>query len=293
MRAGSFADHRAGGVSVVAGAVMNERTALSRRQRLKRVAEKGGIDSIAPLWKPVAVRAYRQKFAREAAYRKWCETVGWQAVTKHWGSHDLLEGEFERLHVASQLYEITETLRRRIGDLGDRRVLDAGASDGLFLRRIGARNGVGLNFLEECVGQIEADGYEARLGDIEQTPFDDNEFPIVICCETLEHVPNPIAALNELGRICGGRIYLTIPWLPRTRITARSEGWPLVEGHIFEFSSTDFVRIMTHSNLRIVHRQLVQVFPEPKNPLWQVWLRLLMYPNFFPKLQYYELEPIS
>ena len=35
----------------------------------------------------------------------------------------------------------------------------------------------------------------------------------VICCETIEHVPNPLAAVLELGRVLrpGGRLFLTTP----------------------------------------------------------------------------------
>jgi SAM-dependent methyltransferase len=265
--------------------------ANSLRQRLKHALQPIGIQSSDALWKPLALRAYREKLARDAGYRDWCETVGWRAVHEHWGAHDLAEGEFSRLHLSSQLYEITEMLRRRIGPVGATPVLDAGASDGLFLARIGSSEGVGLNLLEECAAKIAADGYKACVADVERMPFEDRSFPIVICCETLEHVPNPIAALNELARVCAGRIYLTIPWLLRTRISARPAGWPRVESHIFEFSESDFTRVLSHASVNLVYRDQVQVFPEPRNPLTSAWLRLLMYPNFFPRLQYYELEP--
>jgi SAM-dependent methyltransferase len=277
----------------MSGQPAGDRVPLTPRQRLKRLAATGGVDSIAPLWKPIALGLHRRKLARDAAYRQWCETVGWQAVAEHWGPHDLLADEFSRLHVASQPYEITELLKRRIGELRDNRVLDAGASDGLFLRRIGARNGAGINLLEQCVARIREDGYEAWVGNVERMPFDDRSFPIVLCCETLEHVPNPIAALNELSRVCSGRIYLTIPLVSRTRISARPRGWPDAESHIFEFSEGDFARVVSHAGVRVVHQDRVQVFPEPSNPLVQLWLRLLMYPNYFPRLQYYELEPVA
>lgn len=263
------------------------------RQRLKRVAGLAGVRSSAPLWMPIAVRAHRRKLAQQPAYREWCETVGWPAVARHWGEHDPISGEFSRLHLASQLYEITELLRRQIGPARELRVLDAGASDGLFLSRIEAGpEAVGLNLLPHCVDQIGADGYRGVVGDIERMPFEDDAFDVVICCETLEHVPNPILTLNELARVCAGRIHLTIPWVPRTRTNGRPPGWPEVESHIFEFSRTDFERVVTHANVRIAHRDLVPVFPEPRNPLTQAWLRLVMYPNFFPRLQYYELEPL-
>lgn len=261
------------------------------RQRAKRLLSEIGIDSIDRFWKPLALRLHRRKLAADTDYRQWCESAGWSAITAHWGEHDLVEDEFVRLHVASQLFEVTELLRRRIGPVEERSVLDAGASDGLFLQRIEAENAVGINLLQECVDKVAAAGYRAVLADIEQLPFEDRAFDIVLCCETLEHVPNPVATLNELARVCRGRIHLTIPWLRRTRISPRPAGWPMVEGHIFEFAPADFSRILSHADVRLVDKGFVQVFPEPRNPLLQAWLSVLMYPNFFPRLQYYELEP--
>ncbi len=269
----------------------DQATAARPRQRAKRLLSQIGIGSADFLWKPLALRRHRDKLASDADYRLWCESAGWSAITAHWGEHDLLSDEFVRLHVASQLYELTELLRRRIGPVGARSVLDAGASDAFFLRRIGAEDAVGINLLQECVDKIAAGGYRALLADIERLPFDDRAFDIVLCCETLEHVPNPITTLNELARVCRGRIHLTIPWLRRTRISARPAGWPMVEGHIFEFAPADFNRILSHADVRVVNQGLVNVFPEPGNPLLQAWLSMLMYPNFFPRLQYYELEP--
>lgn len=59
----------------------------------------------------------------------------------------------------------------------------------------------------------------------------------------MEHVPNPVRALNELARVCRGRIHLTIPWIPHTRITARPSNGPHVESHIFDFSEGDFLNL--------------------------------------------------
>jgi SAM-dependent methyltransferase len=208
----------------------------------------------------------------------------------HWGNGSVTN-ELDRTHLASQLYELSETLRRRIGPPEGARVLDAGASDGFFLSRLGVRWGVGVNFLPACARKIHADGYEACLADIEKLPFADKSFDYVVCCETLEHVVNPIHTLNELARVCRQRIFLTVPWLPATRINPRPSGWPQVESHVFEFSEADFMKILTHARVRLRYRESVQVFPEPRNPILQWWLGIWMYPSYFPKLQYYELEP--
>jgi len=263
----------------------------SWRRRLQPVAARFGITSTAVFWRGLALRAYQRKLRTNAAFRQWRDTEAHRWVPQHWG-HEVVEGEFEQLHLAWQLYELTETLRQRVGDVGNARVLDAGASDGFFLARLGAKRGVGLNFLEKCAQKIRADGFPACLGDLEELPFGDKAFDYVICCETIEHVCNPVQALNELARVCARRIYLTIPWLPRTRVNNRPPGWPEVESHVFEFSESDFAKVLSHTRLRVVYRDRVQVFPEPRNPLTQWWLKQWMYPSFFPKLQYYELEPL-
>ena len=49
--------------------------------------------------------------------------------------------------------------------------------------------------------------------DAVQLPFDDQRFDIVISCEMIEHLPDPVAALREMARVCspGGLLYLTTP----------------------------------------------------------------------------------
>ena len=49
--------------------------------------------------------------------------------------------------------------------------------------------------------------------DITDIPVGDNFFDVVICTEVLEHLPNPIAALQELSRVTksGGKLIVTAP----------------------------------------------------------------------------------
>jgi SAM-dependent methyltransferase len=46
-------------------------------------------------------------------------------------------------------------------------------------------------------------------------PFQEKVFDCIICTEVLEHVPNPVAVLNEINRVLkpGGRVFLTTPFL--------------------------------------------------------------------------------
>lgn len=52
------------------------------------------------------------------------------------------------------------------------------------------------------------------VSDICGIPVKDGEFDAALCISVLEHVPNPIAALREIGRILrpGGQLILTAPF---------------------------------------------------------------------------------
>jgi 2-polyprenyl-3-methyl-5-hydroxy-6-metoxy-1,4-benzoquinol methylase len=56
-------------------------------------------------------------------------------------------------------------------------------------------------------------GIRWEVMDIEAIAHEDGSFDTVISCETIEHVPNPQKAVQELSRILrpGGRLFLTTP----------------------------------------------------------------------------------
>lgn len=56
------------------------------------------------------------------------------------------------------------------------------------------------------------------VGDIENIAEKDGSFDVILCSEVLEHLSNPVNALNELSRLLkrGGRIILTAPFCSLT-----------------------------------------------------------------------------
>ncbi len=48
-------------------------------------------------------------------------------------------------------------------------------------------------------------------GTVEEIPFPDGYFDTVICAHTLEHVRDIPKAMNELRRVCSGRLIVVLP----------------------------------------------------------------------------------
>ena len=266
--------------------------AFTQLQWVRTAAGRFGVRSSSVLWKRLALHYYRRKLVSNPEYRAFVSTESPKWVTDHW-AHPIEQDEILKLHTSSQLFEIRNLLRERLAmDFTSARVLEAAASDAFFLCTLGTSDGIGINILAPCVAHVREQGYRAYQADIEALPFPDKSVDYVLCLETLEHVQNPISALNELSRVCKKKIYVTLPWIPHTRINRKSNRWPPQDSHIFEFSEMDFQKVLTHARVTVDYQARVQVFPEPRNPISQAWLQRFMYRSFFPKLQYYELIPI-
>jgi ubiquinone/menaquinone biosynthesis C-methylase UbiE len=105
-----------------------------------------------------------------------------------------------------------------------RRILEIACGRGGFSRLLGSKGAsvTGADFSasavaiakERLLGQPALAGrVDYVQADAQNMPFKDNSFEIVISCETIEHVPDPRAAVREMYRVCkpGGTLYLTTP----------------------------------------------------------------------------------
>lgn len=107
-------------------------------------------------------------------------------------------------------------------DLAGKRVLEIGAGRGGFAAWLG-----GLPNPPDCLvaGDFSVTatskgraahpggGVHFEVADIQALAHGDGAFHTVISCETVEHVPNPRRAIEELARVLrpGGRLFLTTP----------------------------------------------------------------------------------
>jgi len=108
-------------------------------------------------------------------------------------------------------------------DLRERRIIEVGCGLGGFVMNIAKRGGriVGLDISAKAVHIARdlakrlklQDNVDLVVGDAQFLPFKEEVGDIVICSETLEHVPDYEKAFGELSRIAdmSGYLCLTVP----------------------------------------------------------------------------------
>jgi ubiquinone/menaquinone biosynthesis C-methylase UbiE len=133
----------------------------------------------------------------------------------------VFESAPEHEDASSPWYQL---VREQLGPVAGLRILEVACGRGGFvceLTRAGAcvtgcdfsaaALHVGQDRLQHLVGNNSVPALVQ--GDAQNLPFADASFDVVVSCETIEHVPDPWAALREMHRVArlGGRLFLTTP----------------------------------------------------------------------------------
>lgn len=144
-------------------------------------------------------------------------------------------------------------LLAEVGRLAPRKVLDAGCGEGhvtaWLAGALPASEITGVEGRAEALAACRRrnPGVPAVRADVSALPFPDGAFDFVLCTEVLEHLPEPRGALRELGRVCGGHLFLTVPHEPffrtgnlvRGRYLSRMGSTP---GHVSTWGRHGFLR---------------------------------------------------
>ena len=93
--------------------------------------------------------------------------------------------------------------------------LDAGCGTGLVTRHIIANHTIGLDINPWALKRAQSYASNVRFmcGDINNLPFEDEYFDLIVCTHTLEHLEHPKQALDELYRVLqpGGLLIGAVP----------------------------------------------------------------------------------
>jgi SAM-dependent methyltransferase len=118
-----------------------------------------------------------------------------------------------------------------------RRVLEVGGGEGELAERIRSEVGAEVIGIDQSEGMVEiqrAKGIEARVGDVRDLPFEDEEFDVTVAAWMLYHVDDLDRALSELARVLrpGGVLVATTNSLAhlgalRELAGFRRRRWPL------------------------------------------------------------------
>jgi SAM-dependent methyltransferase len=165
-------------------------------------------------------------------------------------------------------------LIHRAGLQGSPRVLDAGCGTGRNLmefQSLGPAEGVDLS--QQAVEFCRRRGLDGvRQGSIEELPYEDGRFGLLVATDVIEHLPDDGAALAELRRVAGAdaRLIITVPaysWLwsqhdtswhhyrrytrPMLRERVRAHGWePEVSTYFYSSMLPPVAAVRTFQRLR-------------------------------------------
>jgi ubiquinone/menaquinone biosynthesis C-methylase UbiE len=92
---------------------------------------------------------------------------------------------------------------------------------------------------EACRRAEEIFHLNATPADINDLPFKDCEFDVVLCSETLEHVANLNQSINELLRVAGKALIITVPH-ESDEVVEKNIAEEITHGHIHRFDIESF-----------------------------------------------------
>jgi len=151
-------------------------------------------------------------------------------------------------------------------------VLDAGCGEAVVLSHLYARDdrpryhGLDLDPARVLLAKKRSLPLQLGVGNVEHLPYADGSFDVVIMLEVLEHVGNPLRALQEAQRVSRRYFLASVPKEPWWRIgnMARLKylsQWGNTPEHINHWSSGSFQRFVgQHFSVEQVRKPLVWTF---------------------------------
>ncbi len=161
-----------------------------------------------------------------------------------------------------------QKIQELISKIEGKTLLDVGSGEGYVLKAILDQKQFQAAALEPNkkalkILQKKLPNIIVKQGYVENIPFDNNSFEVVVCCEVLEHLPDPEKALQELKRVGKKYFILSVPNEPWFSLANFLRGknisrWGCDPEHIQKWSTKAFSELV-NKELKIIKIQ--QSFP--------------------------------
>lgn len=170
----------------------------------------------------------------------------------HWGS---MEDAFARSLVTAR--QQVAAVVAVVGGWRPRRVLEIGAGTGALLRLL-SEQGFAEEYAATDISQISVDflnrhsfsGFTgAAKASVDGLPYEDRSFDLAMILHVLEHVPDPLVALEEASRVAS-KVYLEVPVELALLPTAKAAWLTLARGHIRSINPIGHIHFFS---VRAVH----------------------------------------
>lgn len=157
-------------------------------------------------------------------------------------------------------YIVTYQIMKALSHIKFDSLLDVGGAEGYKTAMIKSFFGVKVRNCdissEACKRAKEIFKIESDTIDILKLPYKDNAFDIVLCSETLEHIPNIEKATEELFRVCKHALILTVPHESEETIKSNiAQNIPHAHIHALTENSFNFIskKVELFTIKRILH----------------------------------------
>ncbi len=152
---------------------------------------------------------------------------------------------------------LAELFARAAREGGIESLLDVGCGEGVLTARwaevLEQRPVVGLDLADPKLQEHWRTRRRPNLrfveGDAGDIPFADDEFDLVACIETIEHVPDPDRTIAEMARVARRHLLVSVPREPLWRALNVARGAYVRElgntpGHVNHWSRRGFERLL-------------------------------------------------
>ncbi len=154
-----------------------------------------------------------------------------------------------------------DILHEHIGPMNS--VLDVGAASGVILNKIQSDVRVGVDTHLDCCKRIAQRGHLACVCNAESLPFRTGSFDWVLLLEVIEHLRNPLLALEECKRVSRMGVIISTPNFSLSSVATTNPGAFMGDAHVWELALWDWLNLFEHAGLYVQDNHTIDLYRLP------------------------------